>query len=132
MNQEELPLTDQTRFTFEKPLFEDAAVVSAAEPAAEMKRPWFKTKKGLAILLSCVVFCILLLVATVFLTRQSDTVVPDQIQVQTLPSPSLTPNQQKISDLREELEEADPAKQEFPFPPVSMEIVLPDLTKPNN
>ena len=117
---------DQIRFGWEKPLFEKNQVstlprTQSNPPSAPSK--WYQKPLVLAALALCAV--LFLLVMVLLLLRQ-----PEQPTVVNEPSPSpianpiADPLKQRIIELRNDLQTADPTRQEYPFPPVSMDLQL--------
>lgn len=120
---------NQTQFSYEKPLFEQPTSV-IAEPEVEAvvlpeKKPWYKKPKMLLMIVGAVF--LVLLVSLVIILRS----VPRNMQtIEPSPTPSSVsqsgPFEYKIKALQEELQNADPAKQDLTFPLVNMEIMIPD------
>lgn len=126
-------IPNQTNFSYEKPLFEKPSEFQPEVDESAPKKPWFRTRKGIVILVVGVLVVLFLLIAVLAIFAPED-MTPGQETPLVTPSPQvvLSPTQQRIKDLQEELEAADPAKQEFPFPPVDMEMKLPDPNQRNN
>lgn len=125
--EENSQVVNQTHFSFEEPLFEQPpSIINEEEKPVETPQLWYKKKLILAAIASGLLLILLLLGLAAYFSPQSQHLREDLLEVQPSPVPELTPNQIKIKELQTELETADPARQEFPFPPVLMEITLPD------
>lgn len=119
---------NQTQFTFEEPLFE-APPSLPKEPDAPLKA-WYKRPQTLIIL--GVSTLGLLLFALYVASRPQQQSGNEILNLQASPSPTaLSPLEQRVNQLKTELQAADPSKQELPFPPVDMELELasPKSTK---
>lgn len=123
---------NQTHFSYEEPLFEQPPVLPSEADETIPPTVWYRTRKGMLLIAGGVIIGLLLLLSVlVYLAPKNPGVDSDLFAPVPSPSPSLTPNQVKIMELGTELDAADPAKQEFPFPPVMMDITLPDPNKRN-
>ena len=121
-------LTDQTQFGLEKPLFEKNTVHPINRPQTTQDQPqprWYQKPINLVLLAVLAIFLLLVSLLVMTMPRTAPLLTTE-------PSPSPTTNsindplRQKIRQLRTELQAADPNRQEYPFPPVNMNLALPE------
>lgn len=114
---------NQTHFAYEEPLFEQPPTVPSDEPV-KPPVPWYKKKLVLVGIIGGVLFLLLLLLILMQPRRQE----PEDSKATPTPSPvaNFGPLEARVIELQQELEAADPAKQDLPFPPVNMEMRIPD------
>lgn len=119
--------TNQTTFSWEEPLFEQTAAVSDPVAATAVPRkPWYT--KPLVLVIGGLSLLLVILLALVLILRPA----PPQF---VLPEPSASPFVSTVSDplklriqqLKLELEEADPTKQDLPYPPIDPTLKLEPL-----
>lgn len=115
---------NQTQFSFEEPFFEDITV--PVGPKHEVvEGPSKKSNKKLMLIIGFVGFLILILGLVVIfsLSKGEQT---EQLQEEELIEQKTTTNpfQERITRAREELEDADPTKQDLSYPPIDMELRL--------
>ncbi len=124
---EDLVLSNQTSFGSSQPLME--SVSSYDEPITANTQKGGKMK---LVRLMAAVLGILLLAVIAFAymatqkTRPSETVEP---QVTPTPAIESDPIKKRILSVEKLLDSADPTRQEDPFPPVGMDIILDKLKK---
>lgn len=123
MNETEVPI-NQTKFSFEEPIFADSAVYTEKKPEQDAA-PKPKNNKRVLVVVIGIVLVVLLLLALLMASRmrrgvtQVEEDVSEPVEVQ-----ELGPLQKRIEEARELLELADPAKQDLAFPPVDLNIRL--------
>lgn len=123
-------VASQTQFEGEEPLFaklhrpsKPTDVTTANPNGVQQPHPWWKQPKKLGVV--AVVILVMITVAGLLFMPAS------QQPVSTVPStePSLEPVtndgfQQRLQEAQEALDQADPADNEFPIPPVDYEFRL--------
>ena len=114
-------LLNQTSFSEEEPLLEKPADYD--EKLANRKK-FFKTKqeKLLKILIFLFSFFLILIIALYFVFKKPKPVEIEKPTEKVEQVQSLDPLRKRIKVLSEDLNEADPTKQELPFPPVDLKI----------
>ena len=116
------PIYDQTGFSAQEPLFEPVTKLEP-EPVPQEQVKAFRKKKGLIMIIVGVILLIIFIPISLALllgNRQAT-----QVITESTPLPSAAPVQQddltqRLSDLRDELTEADPTISVIPFPQVDM------------
>lgn len=123
--------SNQTKFSYEKPFFEEVAQVpgdlseTQVPPAQTGIKAWVRAH----LLLSTVLITLLIVVlvggmAALLLQPRSKELQPQNSGTVTTPPVPLSPLEQKILDIRTELDSADPTRGQEPFPPIDMDIRL--------
>lgn len=112
--------TDQTEFTFAEPLFESPPTLSEKKDGPPQK-PWYRKPK-IVLVVALLALLAFLIVATM-VAQPAD----PMLEGTPTPTPSALPRElsaleQRIQEAMTQLQAADPTKQEFPFPPVDMEL----------
>jgi len=119
---------NQTSFGLEKPLFEEPPFF--AKPAlsvneAEEPKPKNTRQKWLIIGGITIVALLALLLGVLMLFRTPGTGLSDTFNFNPIIENSPPSEMQlRVKSLQEELTEADPAKRDYPFPPIDMDIRL--------
>ena len=120
-------MPDQTQFMTESPLLEEVAVDVVAEPvlsAPELKRLQQQKLKKILILVAASLFIALGILALIKLrakNTQEETLEAEETELTEVVVGSFN---QRLSELENELELADPNQEELPFPPIDAEISL--------
>ena len=118
---------NQTQFSQEGAVLEEQQEELLFEPTAEDGKPFFKTKKGVLMIVGGLAFIFLVLVLVIASIIGNSNKKPiDQAQEQppVQQQSSDDPLQQELNQLKSELEQADPSKRELPFPQIELEINL--------
>ena len=117
---------DQTQFIAESPLLEDEEMKAPTElvlSAEELKQ---KKIKKIAIVVP-IIFSLILIILAVIKSRAikevEQVVETEEIK---LTEVVVGPFNQRLLELKNELEMADPNQEEFPFPPIDDSISLDD------
>lgn len=120
---------NQTQFSFEEPIFEKEQVY-IEETTPEQEEARRKKKKKLFKIIA-VLAVVLILLATMILMIVNRKGLPEIIfnPPPATMAPELTPLQLRIQDAREQLNLADPAKQDLSFPPIDLNIRLDPVTR---
>ncbi len=114
---------NQTQFMAEEQIFADNNVMMP-DPVVEVKeKPSKKSKKKIAIIVGLVIF-FLLLILLLLLKMKKKPIKQTEDLVKEVVNEELTPMQEKIKDLQDDLEVADPSNQNLTFPPVDLELRL--------
>lgn len=117
---------NQTGFSSEEPMYEQPPVViDPNAPIVTAKQPWFKSRKTLLLITAGVVGLLLILLLLAATMRRQTPLIPSDAFSHPSPSPVLSPEEQKVTDLKNELNAADPTKQELTYPPVLSNISIP-------
>jgi hypothetical protein len=116
--------SNQTQFSTEEPLFENASLPSSSQKIApETSSP--KKPNPLFFLVVGLLFFIIVLLLIVLLLPQKN--LP-KLMVQPTPSPVSTAKQtelqQRVNEINTDLKNADPTKVDLLFPPVDMSLNL--------
>jgi hypothetical protein len=115
---------DQTQFMAESPLLKDGEMSVAAEVVLSAEE--LKKKKLKKIVIATSAF--LLIVLIILLVIKARSVEEDEQIVETeeikLTEVVVGPFNQRLSELKNELEIADPNQEDLPFPPIDDEISL--------
>ena len=118
-------MVNQTQFSFEEPIFEDAQVYADETQPKEVQPPVNNKKKKILIIAGIVGFLFILLLLLLVVVRARKAVTPTDDPVkQVEETKNDDPIQDRIDDARDLLEEADPTKQDLSFPPVDMDLRL--------
>ncbi len=114
---------NQTQFSFEEPIFQDAQVyVDETLPLEEKPN---NKKKFLIIGIGVFVFILILLVIVITLIKgKGKEVEPEALKREIEASKELDPIEERVEDARVLLDLADPTKQDLSFPPVDLKIRL--------
>jgi hypothetical protein len=122
---DELVTGDQTSFGLESPLFDQPKRRGFVEEMSPEEKARQKKKKIIIGLIAggVAVFVLLVVIAAMFKPRGLQTTTPEaSAEPQT--NQELSPLEQKVETLRQELRAADPTREDIPFPPVDLEIEL--------
>lgn len=117
-------LTNQTQFAQEEPILEMPPVPKVAPVVEEETEPKKKPKLLFIAGGAFAVLMVILLLVVVF-SRPKKTEVVEKTEPS--PTPKLAidhPLQQRVSNLQQELDAADPSEQTLVFPPIDMTITL--------
>ncbi len=116
---------NQTQFFEEGPLLQPESSLIPPEVAPIPETPWYK--KPVVVIVGLLVLLMALLLAAALILRPRE-MMSDILQTEPSPSPvtQSDPLQAKVKALQKELLDADPAKQELPFPAVNLELKIPD------
>lgn len=129
--------TNQTQFEVEKPLFERiykpskpvAKITTEAAADLSLQKWWQKPKTLIFLVSGCIGLIVILVLLALALSQ------PKQNSIETkLPEASSLPItndgfQQRLQEAQTALDQADPAENEFPLPPVDYEFRLFDVDK---
>ncbi|MBP7740833.1 hypothetical protein KA089_01465 [Candidatus Woesebacteria bacterium] len=112
---------NQTQFSFEEPFETDVNVEIpvTSKPVVEKSQ---KSNKKKYIIIVAVVFLLLLLVLILKLNSRKKPVTEIEEEQQAQEVKDLGPIEQRIQNAREDLEIADPSRQDLTFPPVDFEL----------
>lgn len=125
MNEELETLTNQTTFAEEKTMFPDTRPPVAAKPDPNAPTSPVKDKRKMyAIVGSVGVLLLVLIVTAVLMSRRTPQVVDNTGIKYTPPTAKTSELQQRVKELQADLDAADPAKVDLPFPPVDLELSL--------
>lgn len=116
---------DQTQFVTEEPLYEQSS--KAVVPPANLDVVTPKPKRPpLLLILGGVALLSMVVAISLIVMRKAapPTTVPTESIEQTMPE--MDPFKKQLTDLGDQLQAADPTKDELPFPPVDMHIQLED------
>jgi len=115
---------NQTQFISEDQIFSSSNVAIPDPVIEEKKEPEKKSnKKKILFIVLGVVFLLLFSLVMLLKMRKKPVKQEDEVVNQKV-SEELTPMQQRIESLREDLEVADPTNQDLTFPPVDMGLRL--------
>ncbi len=117
-------LSNQTQFAQEEPLFEVQKAVQS-QPTYDEVTDSKKKPKLLIIGGGVFALVLVLILALVLLSKPKRIEVTKEVEAS--PSPKNTinhPLQQRVTNLQQELDLADPSEQSLVFPPVDMTITL--------
>lgn len=120
-------MPDQTQFMAESPLYEEVGLDHAPEkPLSELEIKKRQQKKIMRIIIGSVAF--LLVIGGIFsfikFRYGSEEEVSSEIEEVKLDEVIVGPFNQRLLELENELELADPNQEELPFPPIDFEISL--------
>lgn len=115
---------NQTQFAQEEPIYEAPVAVpvdpqAEAEPKSKNPLKWVLIGVGAFLGLIIIVAIVVKLVAPGSIAPQSSPDSPSD-----MPTQVLSGFEQRLSELNQELEAADPSKDTLPFPPVKMDLPL--------
>jgi cell division protein FtsL len=117
---------DQTEFTQQAPVFgsESESWWEEAKSRIKPEKKFIQTPKGKIILFSGLAFLLIIILLVIILWIKQTVQKGDlpQINDQKVAEQDLSPLQQQIIDLRQQLKAADPAKKDTPFPQVDLEM----------
>jgi hypothetical protein len=123
--------SNQTKFSYEKPFFEEIAPLPTEDsPSPEPMQQkgiigWIRTHTVLAAVGVTLLVLLLVLLVLAALFSPRNTMVPtDTNEVVTDTPKQLSPLEQKVQNLKSELNQADPTRGQEPFPPVDLDIRL--------
>ncbi len=120
-------MLDQTQFVTESPLLEEVEAAGEADKnlsAEELKQ--FKQKKLKKIIIAVIVFLLMALGIFALIKLGSKKESQEIIEVEEIELTEVVvgPFNQRLLELKNELEAADPNQEEFPFPPIDSSINL--------
>ena len=120
---------DQTSFSEEAELWQKKQVPKVA-PVAEAEKPIQKNSK-LMIGAGIGFISLVLLIGGVLISQKQNSVEPETLN----PKEEITTPEQdglllKITQLKEQLTAADPTQSEYPFPPITQELLLDSPSSP--
>lgn len=125
MNQnQEAPIINQTQFSGEEPLL-TKPIKEESDPLKEKTPSFLQTKIGKIALIGGGIFVIILFLIIFFVMNKKDAppiVIEDAVVQES--TKELSPLQEKVNLLQEQLEEADPTKQALSFPPVDLDLAI--------
>lgn len=113
--------TDQTRFSLEEPLLRSVDEGDEVADAALIKST---SKKRRLLVGGAVVLLLVILVLAIIASQGRKQVAPDIKDVAEENDPHLGPLEERIVKLKNDLGNADPTKQELPFPLLDMDLRL--------
>jgi cell division protein FtsL len=117
---------DQTEFAQQTPVFgsESESWWEEAKSRIKPEKKFIQTPKGKIILFSGLAFLLIIILLVIILWVKQAAQKGDlpQINDQEAAEQDLSPLQQQIIDLRQQLKAADPAKKDTPFPQVDLEM----------
>lgn len=118
--------SNQTRFGEEEPLFERSSLppVPADEMAAAPKHiPLWRQKKVFVV---GAIFVVLFMILSLISLSQPQRGIQQILQVQTTPSPrpQQTALQTRLTEVKQDLNNADPSKLDLPYPPIDKTIEI--------
>lgn len=133
--EQEIP-TNQTQFELEEPLFEKAykpekpSLNVDNEMVESAPQVWWRQRKFLLIgggVVSVILVILLLLVAVM---SQSPVAPPVAVEPQATAQPVTQDGfQQRLKEAKDALDQADPADNEFPIPPVDYDFRLVEVKR---
>lgn len=112
---------DQTQFIAEEPLYEKPVPVANPQQSEQPSKP--KSRLPLFIGAGAVVV-LLMIIALALAARRQPIAQPGEETSSEQVSPAMGPFKQQLSELNQQLQAADPTKEDLPFPPVDMHITL--------
>jgi len=121
MIEKETPI-NQTQFSIEEPIFENQAVYQEEKPEQELQKP--KSKKTLVIIISVIGFILIVLGLLIVTRMRNGNGIVAEPELEPTVKKELGPLEKRIQDARDLLDIADPAKEDFAFPPVDLLIRL--------
>jgi hypothetical protein len=118
---------DQTQFAAEEPLFEQPVKIEAPQPteAPKVEPSSKKSTKRIAIVGGLLFFILLIIILLAAALRKPSAPTEEEAEFTSEEEQRIMgPFSQRISELENQLELADPSQEDLPFPPVDMEIKL--------
>jgi len=114
---------NQTNFAFEEPIFSDTNVeLPVEEKLVEPVDP--KNTKKKKIIIGVTVFFVFLLILIVMVKLKKKPKIETAPEEPAKVMKDLSPLEERIENVRLELDAADPANQDLTFPPVNMKLRL--------
>jgi hypothetical protein len=127
-DKEDQILSDQTSFGLESPLFAPKKKPKSLADMTPEELAAHKRKKLLmAVLVGVGIFLVLVIIMAVMLKRRTPGRVSPEASAEPESSQTLSPLEQKVETLRQDLRQADPTRQDTPFPPVDLTIELDEV-----
>jgi hypothetical protein len=120
-------MPDQTQFMAESPLYEEVGLDNAPEkPLSELEIKKRQQKKVMRIIIGLVTFLLVIggIFAFIKFRYGSEEEASSEIEEVKLDEVIVGPFNQRLLELENELELADPNQEELPFPPIDFEISL--------
>lgn len=124
-------MTDQTQFSYQEPLLEDAwkPTPEPVEPSPKAGPAWFRQRKFQALFVAgCMGLALLVTIPWLFLgTGQGEnSIVEPEEPASNVNGPQSTLDK-RLLEVEAALEFADPAEDILPYPPVLFTIPLPEV-----
>ncbi len=120
-------MPDQTQFITESPLYVDPSVDSepVLSPEEIQKNKQKKIKLALTIILVISLIAVGVMAINNFRSQPQEEAATEEEETE-ISEVILGPFTQRLVEIKQELELADPNQEEFPFPPIDFEISLED------
>jgi hypothetical protein len=123
MAEKQVPI-NQTQFSFEEPIFEDKAVYIDEKSPKKITKP-LKSKKKIIIIIGIIGFVLIMIFLVIAQSMtEKQVIVEDSELLDVAVVKELGPLKKRIDDARQQLNLADPTKQDLSFPPIDMKIRL--------